>query len=197
MSDPRTVKFPGSGPMPETLQAARGCWVPRPFEALHPDERSDTYMNRLINQVLTRTWPWFHEENHPWCNRKIRDFDACWTVDIREEVRPFLLAILPEEVFWCRTSCKSCCGQSCDIHLGQDWGPSDPSDSSGKISHPSHGSTFRKKLQPGCNLCKSNRVEARHASCQSIFASSAACWGSSILRTPAVSAPPSESPQRG
>ena len=46
MSDPRTVKFPGSGPMPETLQAARGCWVPRPFEALHPDERSDTYMNR-------------------------------------------------------------------------------------------------------------------------------------------------------
>ena len=46
MSDPRTIKFPGSGPMPETLQAARGCWVPRPFEALHPDERSDTYMNR-------------------------------------------------------------------------------------------------------------------------------------------------------
>ena len=75
--------------------------------------------------------------------------------------------------------------------------PSDSSDPSGTISHPSHGSTFRKKLQPGCNLCKSNRVEARHASCQSIFASSAACWGSSILRTPAVSAPPSESPQRG
>ena len=146
--------------------------------------------------MLTRTWPWFHEENHPWCNRKIRDFDACWTVDIREEVRPFLLAILPEEVFWCRKSCKSCCGQSCDIHLGQDWGPVIPVIPVAQYPTPAMAPR-KKKLQPGCNLCKSNQVEARHASCQSIFASSAACWGSSILRTPAVSAPPSESPQRG
>ena len=157
-------------------------------------------MNRLINQVLTRTWPWFHEENHPWCNRKIRDFDACWTVDIREEVRPFLLAILPEEVFWCRTSCKSCCGQSCDIHLGQDWGPSDPSDSSDPVAqYPTPAMAPR--LERNCNQAATfaSPIGWRPGTpvCQSIFASSAACWGSSILRTPAVSAPPSESPQRG
>lgn len=51
--------------------------------------------------------------------------DGQW---IFARVRPFLLAILPEEVFWCRKSCKSCCGQSCDIHLDlPSLGASDPS----------------------------------------------------------------------